>query len=77
MRLVNEYGTADSIVREYEGDGGARWTWIKAKADVPSALGWWESPRLRPGSTWADAAARAGQEDKYIDGMRCRYGEEW
>jgi hypothetical protein len=77
MQLVKEYETANSIVREYEGEGGFRWTTFTAKEPLPDPSGWWESPRILPGSTWANAAARAGQEDEYIDGMRCRFGGEW
>ena len=77
MKLVKEYETATSIVREYEGEGGSRWTTYTPKEAFPELFGWQESPRLLPGSSWANAAARAGQEDEYIDGMKCRFGGEW
>jgi hypothetical protein len=35
-----------------------------------------ETPRILPGSTFVNAAARAGLDDDYEEGMRVRYGDE-
>ena len=78
-RLVKEYETDTAIYREYEWSGGLRMTLItrKATADLPAIAYRTEVPRLRPGNAAAIDAFRQGVEDEYIDGMRCRYGEEW
>jgi hypothetical protein len=78
LRLVTETESETHIVRRWETGDGFAMTLFTPRVDlVPPIRETHETPRILPGSTFVNAAARVGLDDDYEDGMRVRHGEEW
>jgi hypothetical protein len=71
-RQIDHGEWIEHIVRYTDGGG---LTYAKYKQALPAV----ELPPSQPmpGSHHAAAWFKAGREDEYIDGMKCRFGGEW
>ena len=78
LRLVTETESETHIVRRWETGDGFAMTLFTPRVDLVLPIReTHETPRILPGSTFVNAAARVGLDDDYEDGMRVRHGEEW
>jgi hypothetical protein len=78
MRKVSETESETHTVRRWESGDGFAITLFTPRVDMVLPIReTHETPRILPGSTFVNAAARAGRDDQYEDGMRVRYGDGW
>jgi len=78
MRKVSESESNTHVVRRWESGDGFAITLFTPRVDLVLPIRQThESPRILPGSTFVNAAARAGLDDEYEDGMQVRYGDGW
>ena len=78
IRMVSETESETHIVRRWETRDGFAMTLFTPRVDLVLPIReTHETPRILPGSTFVNAAARAGLDEDYADGMRVRYGDEW
>jgi hypothetical protein len=76
MRKVSETESQTHTVRRWESGDGFALTLFTPRVDMVLPMReTHESPRILPGSTFVNGAARAGLEDEYEDGMQVRYGD--
>jgi hypothetical protein len=78
MRKVSETESETHVVRRWETGDGFAVTLFTPRIDVVLPIReTHETPRILPGSTFVNAAARAGLDDDYEDGMQVRYGGDY
>ena len=78
MRKVSETESETHVVRRWETGDGFAMTLFTPRVDLVLPIReTHETPRILPGSTFANAAARAGLDDDYEDGMQVRYGGDY
>ena len=76
MRKVSETESETHTVRRWESGDGFAMTLFTPRVDLVLPMReTHETPRILPGSTFVNAAARAGLDDEYEDGMQVRYGD--
>ena len=77
IRMVSETESETHIVRRWETGDGFAMTLFTPRVDLVLPIKeTHETPRILPGSAFVNAAARAGLDEDYEDGMRVRYGDE-
>ena len=77
LRLVTQTESETHTVRRWETGDGFAMTLFTPRVDLVLPIReTHETPRILPGSTFVNAAARAGLDDDYEEGMRVRYGDE-
>jgi hypothetical protein len=77
LRLVTQTESETHVVRRWETGDGFAMTLFTPRVDLVLPIReTHETPRILPGSTFVNAAARAGLDDDYEEGMRVRYGDE-
>ena len=77
LRLVTETEGETHIVRRWETGDGFAMTLFTPRVDLVLPIReTHETPRILPGSTFVNAAARAGLDEDYQDGIQMRYGDE-
>ena len=78
MRKVSETESETHVVRRWETGDGFAVTLFTPRVDLVLPIReTHETPRILPGSTFVNAAARAGLDDDYEDGMQVRYGGDY